>query len=96
MATRDGTRRVPVTLDREESAPEHWLRTIRFSGFTVLMLMLVILAVMSLGSWYIIVTRPEQSKPLTPSGARYFFCGSAWWVLPSPGDPNRNGLLAPT
>ena len=48
MATRDGTRRVPVTLDREESAPEHWLRTIRFSGFTVLMLMLVILAVIVL------------------------------------------------
>lgn len=44
----DGTRKVPVTLEREESAPEHWLRTIRFSGFTVLMLMLVILAVIVL------------------------------------------------
>ncbi|MFM9876643.1 MAG: FtsB family cell division protein [Rhodoglobus sp.] len=44
----DGTRQVPVTLDREESAPEHWLRTIRLSGFTVLMLMLIILAVIVL------------------------------------------------
>ena len=33
---------------REETAPEHWLRTIRLSGFTVLMLGLVILAVIVL------------------------------------------------
>lgn len=32
----------------EESAPEHWLRTIRLSGFTVLMLGLLILAVIVL------------------------------------------------
>lgn len=32
----------------EETAPEHWLRTIRLSGFTVLMLGLLILAVIVL------------------------------------------------
>lgn len=32
----------------EESAPEHWLRTIRFSGFTFLMLGVLILAVIVL------------------------------------------------
>lgn len=44
----DGTRRVPVALPREESAPEGWLRNLRFSGFTLLMLALVILAVIVL------------------------------------------------
>src|SRR4051794_22312867 len=32
----------------EESAPEHWLRNIRFSGFSVLMLGLLVLAVIVL------------------------------------------------
>ena len=32
----------------EETAPEHWLRTIRFSGFTLLMLGLLILGVVVL------------------------------------------------
>ncbi|WP_309616754.1 septum formation initiator family protein [Salinibacterium sp.] len=44
---RSGTTRVAVSLP-EESAPERWLRTIRFSGFTVLMLSLLILAVIVL------------------------------------------------
>lgn len=47
MARRPRTERIPVRLP-EETAPEHWLRTIRLSGFTVLMLMLVILAVIVL------------------------------------------------
>jgi cell division protein FtsB len=47
MARRVRARKVAVTLP-EESAPEHWLRTIRFSGFTVLMLGLLILAVIVL------------------------------------------------
>jgi cell division protein FtsB len=47
MARRGTTQRVAVTLP-EESAPEHWLRTIRFSGFTLLMLGLLILAVIVL------------------------------------------------
>lgn len=44
----DGTTRVPIALAREETAPEHWLRTIRLSGFTVLMLGLLILAIIVL------------------------------------------------
>ena len=47
MARRPRTERVAVRLP-EESAPEHWLRTIRLSGFTLLMLGLVILAVVVL------------------------------------------------
>lgn len=43
-----GTKRVPVTLAREESAPERWLRTIRLSGFSVLMLALLVLAIIVL------------------------------------------------
>ncbi|MDJ0334380.1 septum formation initiator family protein [Salinibacterium sp. G-O1] len=46
MARRTTTR-VAVSLP-EESAPEHWLRTIRLSGFTFLMLALLILAVIVL------------------------------------------------
>jgi cell division protein FtsB len=47
MARGGKTERVAVRLP-EESAPEHWLRTIRLSGFTVLMLGLLILAVIVL------------------------------------------------
>jgi cell division protein FtsB len=44
----DGDRQVPVALPREESAPEHWLRTIRVSGFTVIMLGMLVLAIIVL------------------------------------------------
>lgn len=44
---RRGTTKVAARLP-EESAPEHWLRTIRFSGFSLLMLGLLILAVIVL------------------------------------------------
>jgi len=47
MARRGTTERVAVRLP-EETAPEHWLRTIRFSGFTLLMLGLLILGVVVL------------------------------------------------
>ena len=47
MARRGRTERVAVRLP-EESAPEHWLRTIRLSGFTLLMLGLLVLAVVVL------------------------------------------------
>lgn len=56
----DGTRRVAVTLPREETAPEHWLRTIRLSGFTVLMLGLVILAVVVLAPNLRILIEQQQ------------------------------------
>ncbi len=44
---RRGTTKVAARLP-EESAPEHWLRSIRFSGFSLLMLGLLILAVIVL------------------------------------------------
>ena len=47
MARRGRTERVAVRLP-EETAPEHWLRTIRLSGFSLLMLGLLILAVIVL------------------------------------------------
>ena len=47
MARRGKTERVAVRLP-EETAPEHWLRTIRLSGFSLLMLGLLILAVIVL------------------------------------------------
>jgi len=47
MATRPTTQRVPVALP-EETAPEHWLRNLRLSGFAVLMLGIVVLAVVVL------------------------------------------------
>jgi cell division protein FtsB len=48
MARRQKTKRVPVALPEMESAPERWLRNIRLSGFTLTMLVLVILAVVVL------------------------------------------------
>ena len=47
MARRGKAERVAVRLP-EETAPEHWLRTIRLSGFTLLMLGLLILAIIVL------------------------------------------------
>ena len=47
MARAPRTQRQAVRLP-EETAPEHWLRTIRLSGFSLLMLGLVILAVIVL------------------------------------------------
>lgn len=44
---RRATTKVAARLP-EESAPEHWLRTIRFSGFSLLMLGLLILGVIVL------------------------------------------------
>ncbi len=62
---RGGTQRVAVALSREESAPEHWLRTIRFSGFTVLMLGLVILAVIVLApNLRILIEQRQQIEQL--------------------------------
>jgi cell division protein FtsB len=61
MARRTDTRRVPVTLPREESAPEHWLRTMRLSGFTVLMLALLVLAVIVLAPNLRILIEQQQT-----------------------------------
>ncbi len=48
MARRQKTTRVPVALPTMESAPERWLRNIRLSGFTLTMLVIVVLAVVVL------------------------------------------------
>jgi cell division protein FtsB len=53
-----GTQRA-VTLP-EETAPEHWLRNIRFSGFTVLMLGLLVLAVIVLAPNLRILIEQQQ------------------------------------
>ncbi|MGV8859244.1 FtsB family cell division protein [Rhodoglobus sp.] len=60
MARRVRAKKVAVTLP-EESAPEHWLRTIRFSGFTVLMLGLLILAVIVLAPNLRILIEQQQT-----------------------------------
>ncbi|TQO19283.1 cell division protein FtsB [Rhodoglobus vestalii] len=60
MAGRARTKKVAVALP-EESAPEHWLRTIRFSGFTVLMLGVLILAVVVLAPNLRILIEQQQT-----------------------------------
>ncbi|MGV8876746.1 MAG: FtsB family cell division protein [Rhodoglobus sp.] len=60
MVGRGRATKVAVTLP-EESAPEHWLRTIRFSGFTVLMLGLLILAVIVLAPNLRILIQQHQT-----------------------------------
>lgn len=63
-AARPGrTQRVPVALP-PESAPERWLRTIRLSGFPVLMLGLVILAVVVLAPNLRILIEQQQQIAL--------------------------------
>jgi len=65
---RRGTQRA-ATLP-EETAPEHWLRTIRFSGFTVLMLALLVLAVIVLApNLRILIEQRQQIAALEQSVA---------------------------
>jgi cell division protein FtsB len=54
------TQRVPVTLP-EETAPEHWLRTLRFSGFSALMLCLLIFAVIVLAPNLRVLIEQQQN-----------------------------------
>ncbi|MCU1425915.1 MAG: septum formation initiator family protein [Microbacteriaceae bacterium] len=66
MARRQRTVKVPVALPRMESAPERWLRTIRLSGFTFLMLGLVIATVIVLApSLRLVVEQQNDLKELT-------------------------------
>jgi len=61
---RDATRRVPVEL-REETAPERWLRRLRFSGFSVVALVLLALAVVVLApSLRLLVEQQQQISAL--------------------------------
>ena len=63
---RRGTTTVPVTLPPMESAPEHWLRNLRVSGFAFTMLALVILSVIVLApSLRILVEQQAQIAALT-------------------------------
>jgi len=62
-------RRVPVEL-REETAPERWLRRLRFSGFTVVALVLLALAVVVLApSLRLLVEQQQQIAELERSVA---------------------------
>lgn len=52
----------------EETAPEHWLRTIRFSGFTLLMLLMLVLAVIVLApNLRILIEQRQQIAALQQS-----------------------------
>lgn len=65
MARRQGTTRRSVALPQMESAPEHWLRNIRLSGFTFTMLFLVVLAVIVLApSLRILIEQQQQLAEL--------------------------------
>ena len=66
MARRQRTQKVSVALPTMESAPEQWLRNIRFSGFTFIMLGLVILAVIVLApSLRLVFEQQAQLAQLT-------------------------------
>ena len=73
MVGRQGNRQrgattVPVALPPMESAPEHWLRNIRVSGFAFTMLALVIMTVIVLApSLRILVEQQAQIAALTAS-----------------------------
>jgi cell division protein FtsB len=66
MARRQRTVKVPVALPRMESAPERWLRNIRLSGFTFLMLGLIIATVVVLApSLRLVVEQQQDLKQLS-------------------------------
>ena len=65
MARRQGTTRVPVAMPHLETAPEHWLRNIRLSGFAFTVLALIVLAVVVLApSLRILVEQQQQIAEL--------------------------------
>ena len=70
MSRRQRTQKVPVALPSMESAPERWLRTIRLSGFTFMMLGLVILTVIVLApSLRLVVEQQMQLATLSQAVA---------------------------
>ena len=64
MAPRQKTTRVPVALPVMESAPERWLRNIRLSGFTLTMLVLVVLATVVLAPSLKLLVEQQQEIAL--------------------------------
>lgn len=63
-AANERARRIAVAME-EESAPERWLRTLRFSGFTAVALGLLVLAVVILApSLRVLVDQQQQIQAL--------------------------------
>jgi cell division protein FtsB len=60
MVRRQKTTKVPVSLPQMETAPESWLRNIRFSGFTLTILGLIILSVIVLAPGLKILVEQQQ------------------------------------
>lgn len=60
MARRQKTTQVPVSLPVMESAPERWLRNIRLSGFTLVMLSLLVLGVVVLAPSLKLLVEQQQ------------------------------------
>ena len=66
MARRQRPQKVAVSLPPMESAPEHWLRHIRLSGFAVTILSLIILTIVVLApSLRTLVEQQNQIAELT-------------------------------
>lgn len=71
MARRQKTTRVPVALPPMESAPERWLRNIRLSGFTITMLVIVVLAVVVLApSLKLLIEQQQEIARLSQAVAQ--------------------------
>jgi cell division protein FtsB len=69
-AARQKTTRVPAALPNGDSAPERWLANIRMSGFTIMMLCLLVLAVVVLApSLKLLVQQDQQIAGLEKSVA---------------------------
>jgi cell division protein FtsB len=60
MADRTRDRRITVAIEREESAPERWLRTMRLSGFSFVMLGILIVAVIVLAPGLRVLVEQQQ------------------------------------
>lgn len=65
MARLGSTTRVPVALPQMETAPEHWLRNLRLSGFAFTVLGLIVLSIVVLApSLRILVEQQQQIAQL--------------------------------
>ncbi|MBC7725564.1 MAG: septum formation initiator family protein [Burkholderiaceae bacterium] len=60
MTRRQRTRRVPVALPTLDTVPANWLRSIRFSGFTIAAITLVVLTVVVLAPGLRILIEQRQ------------------------------------
>lgn len=60
MAKRASDQRITVAIERQESAPERWLRTMRLSGFSFVMLGILIVAVIVLAPGLRVLVEQQQ------------------------------------